>query len=32
LVLLEPEGWYAITIQIFLSPEPTFIHHHRPRQ
>ena len=31
LELLEPEGWYAITICVFLSPEPTFIQHHRPR-
>jgi hypothetical protein len=31
LELLEPEGWYAITIQVFLSPEPTLIQHHLPR-
>ncbi len=31
LELLEPEGWYAITIQFFLSPEPTLIQHHLPR-
>jgi len=29
--LLEPEGWYAITILVFLSPEPTLIQHHLPR-
>jgi hypothetical protein len=31
LELLEHEGWYAITICVFLSPEPTFIQQHRPR-
>jgi hypothetical protein len=31
LELLEHEGWYAITSCVFLSPEPTFIQHHRPR-
>jgi hypothetical protein len=28
---LEPKGWYAITILVFFSPEPTFNQHQLPR-
>ncbi len=31
LELLEPEGWYAITVQVFVSLELTLIQHHLPR-